>query len=171
MKCERCHTPIVPDFPGLNAKVLEISEDEQFIVHERCAERMVEELNRAKTTTERNEIYAKILKALSMVIVIEFLTIFAMKADEILDQKDWKKGAAVTFIKADGGCVFKPFLKVGTSDDWEGVPQVLGVTPGEVQFDKDGNVILERIGEAVFIPLGHAKNIRGRICRCPPYIF
>ena len=93
-----------------------------------------------------------------------------IRSDE-LPQSEWVKGAVVVGINASGGCVFKPFVQTGTAgnDPDDDSPQILGYSPGNVQVDKQGRVVFERVAESSFIPLHRWKSVHGRLCKCPPY--
>lgn len=108
-------------------------------------------------------------------IALTFLCVmFALGAkaeDVIYPEKEWVKGAVVVGVKNDGGCVYKPFVKTGDTNNNpdDDQPQILGYEPGNVMISKDGEVIWERVYEAQFIPLNKRKTVNGRVCACPAY--
>ena len=101
------------------------------------------------------------------------LILLLLLSSDIENEKDWVKGAVVVAVTNSGGCLFKPFVKTGITEDNPdtGEPQILGYEPGNVIISKKGEVIWERVEERVFLPRGQAKVIRGRMCKSPPYSF
>lgn len=161
--CAFCRKVIIADIPGLSPKVLEIVDGEPFIVHERCGEQIVEELAQQKTKIAQYAFLKRVLRVLSM--CLTFVLLVSAK------NEGWVKGALVVAVKNDGGCWFKPFVKVGdtTNNPDDDSPQILGFTPGEVVVDRNGEVVLERVSEDLFIPLNQRRVVNGRLCKCPPY--
>lgn len=116
------------------------------------------------------------LKILGLVILAAIYVAMCTKAnaqetDEKDDPKNWVKGGVVIGITNDGKCLFKPFIKVGDTENDPDTdkPQILGFSPGNVYIDRHGRMVWERVLEEVFIPLGRFKTIHGRMCKCPPY--
>lgn len=172
--CEFCHRPFIPDVYGMNPKILEAFEEDQFIVHEHCAQEIIDKMKEKKGNKEQNKVLFEILKKISAAcIVLYFLIACGVKAfgSEINSEKEWIKGSVVIGIKNDGGCVFKPFVKVGDAEDNSDndKSQILGYSPGNVYVDGKGQVVFERVYEEQFIPLHQHRSVHGRLCSCPPY--
>lgn len=53
MICQICHKVIVPDILGLSPKVIEIYEEETFIVHSNCAVQFLNAYKKLDTEEER----------------------------------------------------------------------------------------------------------------------
>ena len=82
MKCEYCRKPIIPDIPGLEPKGFTLFDGEDLIFHAKCAEFIAEKFNKLETPQEQKSLLSKILKALSMVIILEFFVIALANAAE-----------------------------------------------------------------------------------------
>lgn len=102
------------------------------------------------------------------VLCVAMLSIAPNSKSSTRPKEEWVKGAVVVAVKSDGGCVFKPFVKVEDTDGEE-EPQILGYSPGNVHVNSSGEIVWERVSEAHFIPLRGFKSVRGRICKAPPY--
>lgn len=171
--CPNCHKPIIPDLPGRAPMSYTPwgDDSETFILCQTCAENFLAEIKKKKTDKAKQNVIFAFLKKISMVLVLVFLAVAAVKAfgEEVSPKSEWVKGGVVIGTTGEG-CVFKPFVKVGDAeDDEDGNTQILGYEPGNVQVNRKGEVVWERVRERVFIPLNRAKQIGGRLCKCPPF--
>src|SRR5690242_2647635 len=106
---------------------------------------------------------------LAVLFLLALISPADVDAQEVQPQDQWVKGAVLLGRSNAGNCIAHPFVNVDEADDDPdtGEPQILGYEPGNVQTNRKGEVIWERVKQNLFAERN--RPFRNTTCKAPPY--